>query len=40
MKFELNRWFANRLTHINQYFSGLKEASKRHENLYIEKKTF
>jgi hypothetical protein len=33
--FELNSWLANSPTHINQYFSGLKEASKRHEGLYI-----
>jgi hypothetical protein len=26
--------------HTNQYFSGLKEASIRHESLYIEKKPF
>jgi hypothetical protein len=26
---ELNRWLANSPTHINKYFSGLKEASIR-----------
>ncbi len=38
--FELNRWLANSPTHINQYFSGLKEASIRRESLFIEKKHF
>jgi hypothetical protein len=37
MKFELNRCLANSPAHTNQYFSGLKEASIRHESLYIEK---
>jgi hypothetical protein len=37
MKFELIRWLANSPPNTNQYFSGLKEASIRHESLYIEK---
>jgi hypothetical protein len=38
MKFKLNRELANGPAHTNQYFSGLKKASIRHEALYIEKK--
>jgi hypothetical protein len=37
MKFELKRWLANSPTLMNQHFSGLKEASIRHEALYVEK---
>jgi hypothetical protein len=36
--FELNRCLANSPTHISGYFSGLEEASIRHEGRYIEEK--